>query len=199
MRCSRLRPCKPTTSCSGDLMVKSSSDAVSANLDNVRRWPVDDFWKRWSSGRSRWALLRGRTVCSRVGARTESAREIAMESGRGFAGGEPDPSNELNRTGSTLCARECVWEGLFVGVVGVVGVVGLAVAGLSRIGEVEAEAPLKALYRAGSMVCARVRACDWVFVRIGTSLADHVDESNEFVRGGSDVSKEFFRRVVNAS
>ena len=41
----------------------------------------------------------------------ESEREMAMESGRGFEGGETEPSNELNRAGSTLWARECLGLG----------------------------------------------------------------------------------------
>ena len=73
-------------------MAKSSSVLVSANLDRVRRWPVDDFWKLLSSGRSRW-IDSGREEWSRVGARTESFRDMAKESGRGLPVGETEPSN----------------------------------------------------------------------------------------------------------
>jgi hypothetical protein len=72
-------------------MAKSSSFASSANLERVRRCPVEDFWKLLSSGRSRWTDS-GREEWSRVGARTESCRDTASESGRGLAVGEEGPS-----------------------------------------------------------------------------------------------------------
>jgi hypothetical protein len=72
--------------------VKLSSDADWANLDRVRRWPVDDLLMVCSSGFSRCVETVGRAEWSRVGARIESEREMAMESGRGFAGGEMEPS-----------------------------------------------------------------------------------------------------------
>jgi hypothetical protein len=48
-----------------------------------------------------------------MGARTESARDMAMESGRGL-GGDVETSNGVWRMFSTLCDRECrcVGEGI---------------------------------------------------------------------------------------
>ena len=71
--------------------MKSSPDADSANLESVLRCPVDDLLMVCSSGRSRCVETLGRAEWSRVGARMESEREMAMESGRGFAGGEVEP------------------------------------------------------------------------------------------------------------
>jgi hypothetical protein len=82
-------------------MAKSSSLPVSANFDKVRKCPVDDFWKLLSSGRSRW-VDSGRDEWSRVGARTESLRDMAKDSGRGFPDGDREPSNGENIF-STLC------------------------------------------------------------------------------------------------
>lgn len=81
----------------------------------------------------------------------ESARETAMDSGRGFEGGEMEPSKELRRilgggetepsygvkrAGSTLCARVWVWAwvrvGLFVARAGFSGELG-GLCGLCRL------------------------------------------------------------------
>lgn len=68
-------------------MLKSSSLPESANLESVRRCPVADFCRLWRTGFSR-CVERGRDEWSRAGARIESAREMAIDSGRGFDGGE---------------------------------------------------------------------------------------------------------------
>jgi|SRR5690242_2120250 len=90
-------------------MLKSSSLAESANLESVRRWRVDDFCRLCKTGFSRWVDT-GRDEWSRAGARTESAREMARDSGRGLKVGEVGelgPSNGCCRMFSTLCDRVC--------------------------------------------------------------------------------------------
>lgn len=110
-------------------MVKSSSVADSANLDSVRKCPVDDFCMLCSAGRSRW-VDSGREEWSRVGARIESCREMAIDSGRGLEGGELDPSKGACRMLSTLCDREWEWTR-----VGLLMVIFAGCAGTSCIGE----------------------------------------------------------------
>lgn len=90
-------------------MLKSSSLAESANLESVRRWRVDDFCRLCRTGFSRWVET-GRAEWSRAGARTESAREMARDNGRGFDVGEVGelgPSKGCCRMFSTLCDRVC--------------------------------------------------------------------------------------------
>jgi hypothetical protein len=60
-----------------------------------------------------------------VGARTESAREMARESGRGLDGGDMGPSYGACRMFSTLCDR--MWE--------YVGLLARACPGFSGAGE----------------------------------------------------------------
>ena len=106
-------------------MLKSSSLAESANFESVRRWPVADFCRLCKTGFSR-CVDSGREEWSRAGARIESAREMAMDSGRGFEVGdvgdlgELGPSKGWYRVFSTLCDRLCENDrmGLLVGVVG---------------------------------------------------------------------------------
>lgn len=91
-------------------MLNSSSLAESANLERVRRWPVADFCRLCKTGFSR-CVDRGREEWSRAGARIESAREMAIDSGRGFDGGdvgELGPSKGWYRIFSTLCDR--LWD-----------------------------------------------------------------------------------------
>ena len=89
-------------------MVKSSS--LSANLESVRRWPVADFCKLCRTGFSK-CVDSGRAEWSRAGARIESARDTAMDRGRGFVEGgevgELGPSKGWYLTFSTLCDLLC--------------------------------------------------------------------------------------------
>lgn len=46
----RLLPIRPTTDGEVESITNSSVSPDFANLESVRRWPVDDFWKVSSSG-----------------------------------------------------------------------------------------------------------------------------------------------------
>jgi hypothetical protein len=79
-----------------------------------------------SAGFSMWVEI-GREEWSRIGARIESEREMAMESGRGLEGGEMAPSKGTCRMFSTLCDRKCECE--------CVGLFAVICAGFSGMGE----------------------------------------------------------------